>query len=75
VKPFALHIRDSYRPAFSAKLEGCILGRNTKVGARAELLRSLTQAGYEADAGATIRNEKLEVSDWTAGPGEESDEE
>ncbi|KAF8482840.1 UDP-3-O-glucosamine N-acyltransferase [Russula ochroleuca] len=58
-----------------AKLEGCILGRNTKVGARAELLRSLTQAGYEADAGATIRNEKLEVSDWTAGPGEESDEE
>ena len=87
----ALHIRESCRPAFSAKLEGCILGRNTKVGARAELLRSLTQAGYEADAGgkiawfvcsgltvytvATIRNEKLEVSDWTTGPGEESDEE
>ncbi|KAH9986519.1 nucleotide-diphospho-sugar transferase [Russula compacta] len=51
-----------------AKLEGCILGRNTKVGAKAELLRSLTQAGYDVDAGATIRNEKLEVSDWTAGP-------
>jgi len=51
-----------------AKLEGCILGRNTKVGAKAELVRSLTQAGYEVDAGATIRNEKLEVSDWTAGP-------
>lgn len=51
VNLFAVHIRDSYRPVFSAKLEGCILGRNTKVGARADLLRSLTQAGYEADAG------------------------
>ncbi|KAI0305785.1 UDP-3-O-glucosamine N-acyltransferase [Multifurca ochricompacta] len=57
-----------------AKLEGCILGRNTRVGAKAELVRSLTQAGYEVDAGATIRNEKLEVSDWTAGPqGTDSD--
>jgi translation initiation factor eIF-2B subunit gamma len=37
----------------SAKLEACILGRNTKVGAKAELLRSLTQAGYEVDAGGT----------------------
>jgi hypothetical protein len=54
MKPFALHIRDSYLPAFSAKLEGCILGRNTKVGARAELSRSLTQAGYEANAGGKI---------------------
>lgn len=36
---------------FSAKLEACILGRNTKVGIKAELLRSLTQAGYEVDAG------------------------
>jgi hypothetical protein len=35
----------------SAKLEGCILGRNTKVGAKAELVRNLTQAGYEVDAG------------------------
>ena len=82
---------------FSAKLEGCILGRGTKVGSRAELVRCLTQAGYEVDAGgtnscvlarrvfvfcfvlfcffflsmtflpiATIRNEKLEVSDWMA---------
>jgi translation initiation factor eIF-2B subunit gamma len=72
-------------PSLSAKLEGCILGRNTKVAAKAELVRSLTQAGYEVEAGgmfflvrrvphsyplsvATIRNEKLEVSDWTAGP-------
>jgi len=54
--------------ADGAKLEGCILGRNTKVGAKAELMRTLTQAGYDIDAGATIRNEKLEVSDWTAGP-------
>jgi len=51
-----------------AKLEGCILGRNTKIGAKAELVRSLTQAGYEVEVGATIRNEKLEVSDWMAGP-------
>jgi len=54
--------------ADGAKVEGCILGRNTKVGSKAELVRSLTQAGYEVDAGATIRNEKLEVSDWTARP-------
>ena len=37
----------------SAKVEACILGRNTKIGAKAELLRSLTQAGYEVDAGGT----------------------
>jgi translation initiation factor eIF-2B subunit gamma len=75
-----------------AKLEGCILGRNTKVAAKAELVRSLTQAGYEVETGgmfflvrhvphsyplsvATIRNEKLEVSDWTAGPEGSSSEE
>jgi hypothetical protein len=38
-------------PPSSAKLEGCILGSNTKVGAKAELVRSLTQAGYELNAG------------------------
>jgi len=54
--------------ADGAKLEGCILGRNTKVGAKADLVRTVTQAGYDIDAGATIRNEKLEFSDWTAGP-------
>jgi len=54
VKLFALHIRDSYQLVSSAKLEGCILGRNTNVGARAELLRSLTQAGYEVDAGGAF---------------------
>ena len=85
---------NSFFSFFSAKLEGCILGRGTKVGSRAELVRCLTQAGYEVDAGgtngcffwrdafsfsffffflsmtflpiATIRNEKLEVSDWMA---------
>jgi len=41
---------DAYS-SFSAKLEGCILGRNTKVGAKAELVRSLTQAGYEVEVG------------------------
>lgn len=58
-----------------AKLEACILGRNTKVGAKAELSRSLTQAGYEVDAGATIRGERLEISDWTAHPQSSTDDE
>jgi len=44
-------IGDIYRGVFSAKLEGCILGRNTKVGAKAELVRTVTQAGYDIDAG------------------------
>lgn len=34
-----------------AKLEGCILGGSTKVGAKAELSRCVTQAGFEVDAG------------------------
>ncbi|THH15478.1 hypothetical protein EW146_g5006 [Bondarzewia mesenterica] len=55
-----------------AKLDGCILGKDTKVGAKGELIRCLTQSGYEVDAGETYRNEKLEVSDWTAAP-EDSD--
>ncbi|KAG5635216.1 hypothetical protein H0H81_012020 [Sphagnurus paluster] len=56
-----------------AKIEGCILGKNTKVGVKAELSRCVTQAGYEINAGETLKGEKLEVSDWTAGP-DESDE-
>ncbi|KAI0054970.1 UDP-3-O-glucosamine N-acyltransferase [Artomyces pyxidatus] len=52
--------------ADGAKLEGCILGKGTKVGLKAELIRCLTQAGYEVEAGGTFKNEKLEVSDWTA---------
>lgn len=36
-----------------AKLDGCILGINTKVGAKAELSRCVTQAGYEVDAGGS----------------------
>jgi len=58
-----------------AKLESCILSRNTKVGAKADLSRSLTQAGYEVDAGATIRGERLEISDWTAHPHSSTDDE
>lgn len=74
--------------AGSAKLEGCILGKNTKVGAKAELVKCVTQAGYEVNAGgefarslrklgteiSTIenyKNEKLELSDWTAAPVDE----
>ncbi|KAF7321345.1 UDP-3-O-[3-hydroxymyristoyl] glucosamine N-acyltransferase [Mycena kentingensis (nom. inval.)] len=57
-----------------AKLDGCILGKNTKVGAKAELTRCITQAGYEVDAGESVKNEKLEISDWTGG-GDFGDEE
>ncbi|KIK63669.1 hypothetical protein GYMLUDRAFT_40749 [Collybiopsis luxurians FD-317 M1] len=62
-----------------AKVDGCILGKNTKVGAKAELTRCVTQAGYEVGPGETFKNEKLDVSDWTAGPddshSEDEDEE
>ncbi|KAJ7590952.1 UDP-3-O-glucosamine N-acyltransferase [Mycena floridula] len=57
-----------------AKLDGCILGTNTKIGAKAELTRCVTQAGYEVATGETVKNERLEISDWTAG-GEDSEEE
>ncbi|KAJ7475278.1 hypothetical protein B0H11DRAFT_1683934, partial [Mycena galericulata] len=43
------------------------LVKNTKVGAKAELMRCITQAGYEVNPGETVKNEKLELSDWTAG--------
>lgn len=39
---------------YRAKLEGCILGRSTKVGAKAELSKCVTQAGFEADAGGDL---------------------
>lgn len=41
----------------SAKLDGCILGTNTKVGAKAELSRCVTQAGYEVGAGGKSSND------------------
>lgn len=34
-----------------AKLENCLLGKNTKIGSKAELSRCVTQGGYEVDAG------------------------
>ncbi|KAI0930392.1 hypothetical protein AcV5_007118 [Taiwanofungus camphoratus] len=66
--------------ADGAKLDGCLLGRNTKVGEKAELSRCVTQSGYEVSAGETYKNEKLDISDWTAatqsseGEGSEEDE-
>lgn len=66
----------------SARVDGCVLGINTKIGTRAELSRCVTQAGYEVSPegsqqfytilfwanfpGDKIKNEKLEVTDWTA---------
>jgi hypothetical protein len=35
----------------SAKLDGSILGKNTKVGVKSELIRCITQAGYEVVTG------------------------
>ncbi|KAJ4488435.1 UDP-3-O-glucosamine N-acyltransferase [Lentinula aciculospora] len=58
-----------------AKVDGCILGKNTKVGTKAELTRCVTQPGYEVSSGESLKNEKLAVSDWTAGPNESEDEE
>lgn len=49
-----------------AKIDGSVLGKNTKIGSRALLTRCVTQAGYEVRAGDSVKNEKLEASDWTA---------
>jgi len=58
------------------KIDGCVLGKNTKIGLKAELFRCVTQAGYEVSAGDTIKNEKLETTDWTTALGvKESDDE
>jgi len=54
------------------KLDSCILGKNTQVGSKAELTRCITQAGYEINVGEVVKGEKLEVSDWTANPEDES---
>lgn len=61
--------------ADGAKLEGCILGKNTKVGSKADLSKCITQAGYEVDPNETLKNEKLDVSDWSAAPPPASDDE
>ncbi|GJJ06382.1 hypothetical protein Clacol_000573 [Clathrus columnatus] len=47
-----------------AKIDGCILGRSAHIGAKAELSKCVTQPGYEVDAGAAIKNEKLETVEW-----------
>ncbi|KAH0827789.1 UDP-3-O-glucosamine N-acyltransferase [Lanmaoa asiatica] len=49
-----------------AKIEGSILGRNTRVGSKAELVRCVTQGGYEVKENESYRNEKLDISDWGA---------
>jgi len=59
--------------ADGAKLDGCMLGTNTKVGTKTEMVRCITQPGYEIGAGEIFKNEKLEVSDWTA-PQDSDDE-
>jgi translation initiation factor eIF-2B subunit gamma len=38
----------------SVKLENCVLGKNTKVGTKAELVRCVTQAGFEVEAGGSF---------------------
>ncbi|KAJ3562794.1 hypothetical protein NP233_g9353 [Leucocoprinus birnbaumii] len=59
-----------------AKIDGSVLGKNTKIGSKAELTRCVTQAGYEVSAGDVVKNERLETSDWTAAAGmSENDDE
>ncbi|KAK2467757.1 hypothetical protein APHAL10511_000052 [Amanita phalloides] len=48
-----------------ARLDNCILGKNTKIGAAAEMTRCVTQTGFEVASGDVMRNEKLEISDWS----------
>lgn len=60
--------------ADGAKLEGSILGKNTTVGNKAELVRCVTQGGYEVKENETYRNEKLDTSDWGDGTDEQLDE-
>ena len=38
----------------SAKIDDCVLGKNTKIGVKAELNRCITQAGYEVNAGGWV---------------------
>jgi translation initiation factor eIF-2B subunit gamma len=74
VKIMGCVIMDHCIIADGAKLDGSILGKNTKVGAKAELIRCVTQPGYEVGTEKNYRNEKLDTSDWTAAR-EESEEE
>ncbi|KAF9236076.1 nucleotide-diphospho-sugar transferase [Melanogaster broomeanus] len=57
-----------------AKLESSIVGRSTTVGGRAELVRCVTQGGYEVKEDENYRNEKLDASDWGAETGDENDD-
>jgi len=57
-----------------AKVDGCVLGKNTHIGGKAELTRCVTQAGFEVEAGGAYKQEKLEASDWTAAPPEEDED-
>lgn len=50
----ALHILYGTKiPNYSARVDGCILGQSTKVGEKANLLKCVTQPGYEVNAGGT----------------------
>lgn len=40
-----------YLPIFRAKIEGCTLGRSTHIGAKSQLTKTVTQPGYEVEAG------------------------
>lgn len=46
-----------------AKLDGCILGKGTKIGGKAELKQCITQAGYEVDAGGEHTSLPLYLND------------
>ena len=47
----------------SVKLDGCILGKNTRIGAKAELSKCVTQAGYEVEGSGKHLHSLLFVED------------
>lgn len=57
-----------------AKLEGCVLGKNTKVGSKAQMSKCVTQAGYDVSKEDSLKNEKLELRDWTHGLDEDEED-
>ncbi|TDL21719.1 UDP-3-O-glucosamine N-acyltransferase [Rickenella mellea] len=57
------------------KVDGSLLGKNTHVNAKGELVLCIAPAGYEVERGGVYKHEKLDASDWTAAPVSEESEE
>ncbi|KIY63067.1 UDP-3-O-glucosamine N-acyltransferase [Cylindrobasidium torrendii FP15055 ss-10] len=55
-----------------AKVDGSVLGRAVKVGAKATVRACVVQAGYEVGGVETLKGERVEVGDWMGSLGEET---